>query len=230
MEKFGYAMFLANELYDLELLPDDFEEIGLVAFNRIGNKRQRLYRYCTEVDCETNTIKLPCNCDEIEAITYGFEDWNFVSNMYPNGDSYSSWVEDYIEARKAFENPLYISGRFVRYERVGDTLYLDGSYKGKIFILYRGDILDDDGLPEITEEEADAIATFCAYTLKFKDAIKNNNPNTMKMAEYLKREWLVKCSQARVPKYISQNEWNEILDAKVNWNRKIYNKSYKPLK
>ena len=229
MEKFGYAMFLANQLYDLELSTDDFEEIGLVAWRMIGNKRQRLYRYCADINCSSNTVELPCNCDEIEAITYGFEDWNFVSNFYPNGDSYSSWVESYIEAKKAFGNPLYVGGRYVKYERVGDTLYLDGQYKGKIFILYRGDILDEDGLPELTEEEAQAIAAFCAYTMKFKDAIKNNNKNIMGIAEILKKEWRTLCSQARVPNHISQNEWNEILDAKVNWNRKIYNKSYKPL-
>jgi hypothetical protein len=39
MEKFGYSMFLANELYDLELSADDFEEIGLIAWKMIGNKR-----------------------------------------------------------------------------------------------------------------------------------------------------------------------------------------------
>jgi len=50
------------------------------------------------------------------------------------------------------------------------------------------------------------------------------------MASILERKWRTLCSQARVPEHISQNEWNEILDAKVNWNRKIYNKSYKPLK
>ena len=44
MEKFGYAMFLANQMYGLEMLPDDFEEIGLVAWNMIGNKKQKLYR------------------------------------------------------------------------------------------------------------------------------------------------------------------------------------------
>lgn len=230
MEKFGYAMFLANQLYNLELLPDDFEEIGLVAWRSIGNKRQRLYRYCTDINCSSNTVELPCNCDEIEAITYGFEDWNFVSNMYPNGDPYSAWVEDYIESRKAFENPLYISGRYVNYERVGDTLYLNGKYKGKIFILYRGNILDEDGLPEITEEEATAIAAFCAYTMKFKEAIRTNDKSTMEVANMLERKWIALKKEARIPQYISQNEWNEILDAKVNWNRKIFNKSYKPLK
>lgn len=229
MEKFGYAMFLANQLYGLELLPDDFEEIGIIAFRMIGNKRQRLYRFCTDINCSSNTIELPCNCDDIEAITYGFEDWNFVSNLYPNGNPYSSWVESYIEAKKAFGNPLYISGRYVKYERVGDTLYLDGKYHGKIFILYRGDILDDDGLPELTEEEASAIAAFCAYCTKYKEALRTNNKDTMEAALSLERKWRTLCSQARVPSHISQNEWNEILDAKVNWNRKIYNKSYKPL-
>ena len=229
MESFGYAMFLANQLYNLELLPEDFEDIGLVAWRQIGNKRQRLYRYSAEINCATNTVELPCNCDDIEAVTYGFEDWNFVSNTYPNGDAYSSWVEDYIEARKAFENPYYLSGRFVKYERVGDTLYLDGKYKGKIFILYKGTILDDDGLPELTVEEANAIAAFCAYTTKFKEAIKNNNKDMMQFAQVLERQWIALKKQARMPEYISQNEWNEILDAKVSWNRKIYNKSYKPL-
>ena len=224
MEKFGYAMFLANQMYGLELLPDDFEEIGLVAWNKIGNKRQKLYRYCTDINCSSNTVKLPCNCDDIEAITYGFEDWNFVSNFYPNGDPYSSWIEDYIESRKGFENPFYISGRYVRYERVGDTLYLDGRYSGKIFILYRGTILDEDGLPEISTTEAQAIAAFCAYVVKFKEALRTNDKATVEMSNILERKWRTLCSQARVPEHISQNEWNEILDAKVNWNRKIYNK------
>jgi hypothetical protein len=42
-------MFMANTLYNLALLPDNFEEIGLVAFNLIGNKRQRIYKTCLTV-------------------------------------------------------------------------------------------------------------------------------------------------------------------------------------
>jgi hypothetical protein len=48
------------------------------------------------------------------------------------------FTETYIESRKAFKNPLYIPGKFVKYERVGNTLYLDSNYSGKIFILYKG--------------------------------------------------------------------------------------------
>ena len=50
------------------------------------------------------------------------------------------------------------------------------------------------------------------------------------MAQYLYQQWLKYCDSARVPLYINQNEMNEILDSKSSWNRKIYNKSYKPVK
>jgi len=39
--------------------------------------------------------------------------------------------------------------------------------------------------------------------MKFKEAIRTNNPTTLKMANELKKEWLTKCSQARLPQYMS---------------------------
>ena len=137
MSDFHYAMNLANMLYNVSLLTEDFEEIALVAIQHIGNKRLRLYRTCLEVDCTTNTATLPCNCEIIEALTYGFEDWNYVSNILPNGDYFSQFTEQYIEGRKAFKDPYYIPGRYVKYERVGDTIYLDKDYGGKLFLLYK---------------------------------------------------------------------------------------------
>jgi len=38
MEEFHSAYSQANLLYGLEMNPEDFEEIGLIAWNRIGNK------------------------------------------------------------------------------------------------------------------------------------------------------------------------------------------------
>ena len=77
MNKFHTATYQANLLYGIEIPPEDAEEIGLIAYNHIGNKRYKLYRYCTKVNCQTLSIDLPCNCREIEAITYDFEDWNY---------------------------------------------------------------------------------------------------------------------------------------------------------
>ena len=40
-----YSAFLANELYGVELSEDKFEELALIAYNFIGNKNCKLYRY-----------------------------------------------------------------------------------------------------------------------------------------------------------------------------------------
>ena len=229
MNNFHYSMTLMEQLYGITLQEDAFEEIALVAWNLIGNKRYKLYRYSTCIQgCQTE-VQLPCNADIIEAVTTSWEDWKDVSNLYPNGDINSAYVEEYIESRKEFKSPLYQGGKFIKYERVGDTLYFDQPY-GQINILYKGVLLDDEGLPELTDKEALAIATYCAYITKFKEGIMTNNGNIIQTANLLKQQWNVQCDQARVSSYIDQNQMDEILNAKSSWGRKMLNKSYKPVK
>lgn len=226
MNKFYYALSLLNTLYGIELQEEDFAEIGLVAWNLIGNKRTRLYRYQTCVaDCAQG-VALPCNCSELEAVTIPMEEWAYSTNDTPNGDLDSAYVEHYIELRKAFRHPLYQPGKLIRYERVGDMLYFDRPH-GPISILYKGIIMDEDELPELTDKEAAAIAAYCAYISKFKEGMMTNNANIIQLANTLKADWYIKCDQARVDHYMSQNEWDEVLDAKVSHNRKCYNKSLK---
>lgn len=223
---FHHAMSLAEDMYGVTMQEDRFEELADKAWVLIGNKRTRIYRYSTCVsNCEEG-VQLPCNVDEIEAVTTDFEEWNYTTNDTPNGDLNSAVVESYIESRKAFRDPLYAPGKFIRYERVGDMLYFDRPH-GKINILYRGEILDDDGFPQITDKEAMAIAAFCAYYEKQKEAFRTNNKDILQFANVLKQEWAIRCDQARVGTYLSQNEWDKVLDAKTSWNRKIHGKSLK---
>ncbi len=229
MNDFNYIFVLANSLYGLELEPEEGEELGLTAWNLIGNKTVRLYKYCSRISCEDLSIKLPCNCDIIEAVTYNHEDWNYSTNKTVNGDYNSQFTEQYIEARKLYPNPLYVSGKYAKYERVGDILYFDRDY-GQVTILYKGVILDEDGLPQVTEKEALAISTYIAFAKKQKQGWITNNQNLIQMAQYLYQQWLKYCDSARVPISISQNEMNEILEAKSRWDRKIFNKAYKPVK
>lgn len=224
---FHYAMSLMNHLYGITLPEDDWEEIALIAFGLIGNKRTRIYRYCTTMNsCSDNSIELPCNADILEAVTTNWEDWSNTNNYTPNGDLSSAITEAYIEDRKSFHDPLYQNGKFIKYERVGNTLYFDRPYS-KVNILYRGIILDDDGLPEITDKEAMAIATYCAYITKYKEGLMTNNPNIIQLANTLKQQWNIQCDQARISEYLNQNEMDQILDAKTNWNRKVHSKSWK---
>lgn len=227
MNEFHYALSLAQTLYGVDFEEEDFEEIALVGWNLIGNKRTRLYRYSTYMDaCEDNKIELPCNCDILEAVTTGWEEWGNVTNDTVNGDINSAVTEQYIEGRKSFHSPLYQKGKFIKYERVGDTLYLDRPYK-QVNILYKGVILDDNGLPELTDKEALALATYCAYISKYKEGLMTSNANIISIANTLKQQWNIQCDQARTDQYLSQNDWDNIMDAKTNWDRKVFRKSFK---
>lgn len=228
MNDFNYIYTVANSLYGLELEPEQFEELGLTAWNLIGNKTVRLYNYSADISNDDFSVQLPCNCDIIEAVTYNHEDWNYSTNKTVNGDYNSQFTEQYVEARKLYQAPLYISGKYAKYERVGDTLYFDKDY-GKVNILYKGVILDEDGLPQVNEKEALAIATYIAFATKQKQGWITNNQNIIQLAQYLYQQWLKYCDSARVPLSIDQNTMNQVLDAKSSWNRKIYNKTYKPI-
>ena len=59
--------------------------------------------------------------------------------------------------------------------------------------------------------------------------MRTHNPNIIQESQLLNQRWLQLCDAARVSEYITQNEMNEILDVKTSFNRKIYNKSYKPI-
>lgn len=229
MDNFKSIYIQAKLLYEVDITQEEFEEIGLIAWNKIGNRQTKLYKYRCDIDCETLTVELPCNCDEIEAVTYDFEDWKYVTNDTVNGDYQSQFIENYIEGRKLYMNPFYISGKFAKYERVNDTLYFDKDY-GSVNILYKGIIVDDDGLPYINEKEKDAIACYLAYTKKFKEGLKTHNQLILQESQLLEQRWYKLCDAARIPQRINQNEMNEILDAKTSWNRKIFNKSWKYVK
>lgn len=227
---FHYAMVLANQLYNVDMEPEDFEELGIIAFNKIGNKRSRLHKGCVVVTND-NTIILPENCSRIEALTYNFEDARFTSPLHDYGDVDSIVTEEWIERNKQFTSPDYISGKYVKYTQSGNTLYLKDDLRNQTLnILYDEDIVDDDGLPQITEEEAQAIAAYVASINMFKKGIATNNQNLLQISQLLDRKVATLIDQARIPESLSQNEMNEVLDAKTSYDRKVYGKSYKPIK
>lgn len=231
MNNYHYALSLLDTLYGISMQEEDFEEVSLVGWSLIGNKRTKIYRYSTCIAPGQESIELPCNCDLLEAVTADFEDFQHVDNVTPY-ERYGSFVtEQYIESHKAFQEPLYARGKFVNYERSGDTLYINPRHGGgRINILYRGLVLDDEGLPEITDKEALALATYCAYISKFKEGLATNNGNIINLAATLKQQWLVQCEQARTDYNWTQNDYDEVLDAKTCWDRKLYNRAMKLIK
>ena len=223
-----YAHFLANELYGVNISQDKFEELALIAHHQIGNKVCRTYRFFGAVDPQTLSIELPCNFTHLISVTCAMEDWEHVTNKHWNGDIDSAYIEHYIENSKLFMDPLYQPGKFLNYEKVGNTLYFDRPY-GLVGILYKGEVVNDDGLPDVNDKEAEAIAAYVAYTQMYKEGLKTRNTVSVNLAMNLEKQWNTLRAAARTPEYISQNEMDQILDAKTNWNRKQFRKTYKPI-
>lgn len=191
-----------------------------------------MYKYVTSPEQDHLgdwVIDLPCNTDIIESVTADYEDYQITSPTASNPSLNSGVIEEYIEGLKTHTNHLYASGKYIKYIREGNTLKLAKRFQ-KVTILYRGFVVDEEGLPELTHKEVDAIAAFCAYTNDFKQARMTKDPATFQMAQYMKKEWEKKCTQARIPDHVSQNEMDEILNVSASWDRKRFGKSFKPIR
>lgn len=228
MNNFKYSISLAQMLYDIDINDmDTLIEIGLVAYGFIGNKNTQLKAEIVNVD-KSGLVKIPCKTDLIEAITYPYlEDWSYTSNIKNYGDINTLNIEQYIEKSKLSRDPLYISGRFVKYRREGDYIYVTEPIE-QVCVLYHTEQLDEDDLPLITDKEAIAIADYIAYTVKYKEALRSNNQAVFQMAQTIKKQWQIHCDAARVPDYVNQNEMNDLLEIVSSHNRKVHGRSYKP--
>ena len=234
MKKYPFktAYMQTRELYGLELNPDEFESLGLTAWNRIGNKDCRLYNYTTiplKDEMDQYYVDLPCNVDIIEAVTTNYEDYQKTTPTTVAGNNQNGWIEGYIESRKYNTGTLYAPGKFIKYREEDGKLILSNKFD-IVNILYKGVIVDDEGLPLISEREIDAIAIFCTYTDMFKRALVTKDGASMQLAQILEQKWKLLCTQARVPEYINQNEMDEILNVMTSWDRKRYGRSFKPIR
>lgn len=213
-----------STFYGINIDEDDAEEIGMTAWDKIGNKHTATYSFTGNVsNCR---ISLPCNLFYIEAVTNNTIPFQMTDNKVAYNYDNKMIEQDIYKVSPSF---LQTRGSFVDYEHdISDNSLRFKNYNGPINILYRGLILDDEGLPLINNREKVAIADYIAYTITFKEGLVSRNANTMQFAQLLERNWKQNCGNARVPEYINQNDWDKILNAKASWDRKRFNVSYKP--
>jgi hypothetical protein len=130
---------------------------------------------------------------------------------------------------KPFNGDLFnIKGSFVNYRlrdnkvvfEKEDAHRLNGH---EITIYYTGILTDNDGLPYITEKQAEAISYYCAYITEHRKLMQR--VGDANLVQYLKAEWFRKCNDAKVDEYMSQNSLDKILNAQTSWNRKRWNRS-----
>lgn len=229
---FNTIYLQALDQFGAELDPDTYESIALGAWEKIGNKQTRLYMYSDEPEYlgdDKWKLDLPCNVEIIEAVTSDREDWEKTSNVNNHVNYSRSSTEQYIERNKRNTNSLYPSGGYIKFDKIGNSLYFTDKYNN-VNVLYKGIVADEEGLPYLTETETEAIATYCAYSLEYKRALMTRDKMAYEFSNDLKQKWEKLCTQSRIPDYVTQNEMDEILNVNSSWDRKRFGKSFKPVR
>lgn len=220
------AYGLANDLYGITISETTFENLALNAWELIGNKHTRLYRYIGST--EDKTLELPCNAELIESVHLPINDAQITSSdsSYINIDNIIT--ERYIDSYKGFDDIYYQKGKFAKYKEVNGTLYFNQNHP-KVMVIYHGIEVDEDGLPLINEKEMRAIAAYVAYATLYKEGLTKRDGGLIQLASTVQADWLKFCNAARVPVYLNQNELDAILDVKFRWPQKKYGNSFKPI-
>lgn len=213
----------ANVLYGTVLDTNNFEDICLSGWELIGNRETRLYKFTTPTT--NRRINLPCNIEFIEAVFGPNVEAQSSTPITPYPDIYNQWVEEYIEAWKDNKSVFYDKGALLKYRIEGDELVFERDYPC-ITVLYHGIIVDEDGLPYLSDKEVQALAAYCAYIDIYKKSLLQKDGNLFQLANAVKADWLRLCNSARIPAHLSQNEINDVLDVRTRWDRKVYGRSH----
>ena len=221
------AYGLCDSLYGVTPDESNFEDLVLTAWNKIGTKHTRLYKF--EGTVNNGVLELPCNIEDvdlIESVHIPVPDAQVTSNS-TNFPWQNIWIESYIDRFPKSSDPYFHPGKLVKYDKGENELYFAHNYP-RVMVIYHGILADEeDGLPLVNDKELTAIATFVAYASLYREGIKKRDVNVIKLAQVIKEDWLRACNAARIPDHLSQNDMDAILDAKTSWNRKAYNLSFK---
>lgn len=177
---------LVQSLYGIDPNPDDYEDLAMTAWNLIGNKHTRLYRFVS--DTKNSELELPCNVTHIESVHIPINDAQVTSNKTVFSAIDSIIIEGYIDAWKFMEDPFNQRGKLLKYKEGNNTLYFSRDYNN-VMVVYHGVIADmEDGSPLVNEKELQAIAAYVAYAEMFKDTLRKRDRNGLVLAQTLKEE------------------------------------------
>lgn len=187
---------------------DDYLDNALECLRQIGNLHTSMYGYVGRTD-ENGKLCLPITAQSIEYVTDGTEDW-------------TTW------SVKSEISQLHPPGRAIKYKFLGNEVITD-LLNQLISVAYRTYKSDEEGLPLITEKEANA----CAYWWKWVDTRRKmyqGNQLAASILQYAERDKNKAINQARIPERFSQNFMNQFADIVYSRDRKVYNRFYKPVK
>tara|TARA_R110002012_G_scaffold290252_2_gene483816 strand:+ start:86 stop:859 length:774 start_codon:yes stop_codon:yes gene_type:complete len=245
MYDYLYSKYLMKSKFDISMGDEDFVENSYPIYRDLGNVATATHSF-SQVLLNSSGIKLPCNCEYVEAVSLGaVNTGSYDDIVITDADtnsitvsSSSSIMSDVLNDPRITKNDitksqLHPKGTLVPYEidssGCDKVLLFDNSLIGEsINVIYKAILMDEDGNPLISMKEADAIAHKMAFMVTQKKYFMDpNNNGISRLLAYIKPESERKAAAAKIPEYLSQNFWDRLLKAKVSMDRKVFYSSSK---
>lgn len=209
-----YGISLLQSIFREAPNEDDYLDNALNCLRLIGNTYSVLTVYEGTTDDE-GKLCLPTDAYKIESVTDGWNDWNYSdqpSNLYLKGR--------HLKYEFYYNNPVGTKSRY---------LILRENKNQKVSVLYKTYFHDENFLPLVTKEEAEACAYYYMYIKTLRETF-NGNPLASQLLALAEKNKNMKINQARVIVNMSQNFVNQMGHIIHSADRKWYNRTNKPIK
>jgi len=224
--------------YGLHVDEYDYLDIAVDVLRDIRHYGTSEYYAIVNTDEEGN-FPLPCNVSMIDAVTgrkQGIKQFkdrikyemldNYGNDHFFKAENISrtlDWDSYFKPGLTGLVNP----DGYISYQLNNDTVMLGKDYKNtSVVIAFTGISVDEEGFPLINRKQANALAASAAKYHILKKAMKGE-AKYVNMIELISGECARLVQAASIPENITDNELDELLDAKVTFNRKTFGRPTK---
>jgi len=225
--------------YGLTMSEDDFIEEAYMALRDINSIPVKVYYHVAKPNNKDEMIiNVPCNLNRILSVTAaplnrdGYKDYEpYKMGTRVGYDEHMNILTGNSDLKTYHFNdtPKVGLGSYIEYEWVDETAIkiIDTRlFDTEIHIVYEGITVDEEGLPLITLKHAKAIAAKVALT-KITHKMFRGDPSAGNILPYIQQEASRLVQAAAIPEHLTDNDLDKLLNEKVSFNRKRYNRSFK---
>lgn len=224
--------------YGIHVDEFDYIDIAVDTLRDIRNYGTTEYYAIVTTD-KNGDIPAPCNFDTIDAVTalkQGLKQFKTrveykMLNNYGNDSFYTARnISDTLGWDNFRHGLTGIVNRdgYISYQlKDSKTIMLGEEHANKtIIVAFTGISVDEEGYPLINRKQANALAVVAGKFYTIKKGLRGD-PKVMNMIEYFTAESARLVQAASIPENITDNELEELMNAKVSFNRKTFGRPTK---
>ena len=218
------AFAMVDDLFGVKINKARFDEWARIAYRKIGPNLKTGKLFVTVKS--GGEVTLPCRVLAVEAVSMNpgtYNQWD-VAILEGNIKTYGSPDNFKVDYSPGSSN---VPGEYVDFELIDrNTIKVNPNLKDcQLYILLKYIVTNSDGELLFTEKQIEAIAYYVAYLYTLRNTFAGKGVGLgVSDAKTLAGQAI---AQARVPEYVSDNQWDEMLNMKVSANRKTFNTDYK---